>query len=60
MMQRWWRGVRSRVDARDVCLLAGLGLTSGGSYWISPPVGLLAPGVILLWLALSPAASRRN
>lgn len=54
-MKQWWRA----VDVQDMCLLGGLALCSAGSYWVYPPAGLLVPGAVLLWLALSPVSRRK-
>lgn len=58
MVKRWVRALVSRFDVDDGVLLAGLGLTSAGSYWVYPPAGLLVPGLVLLWLALAPPPRR--
>jgi hypothetical protein len=57
--QRTARRLAAVCDVQDACLLGGLSLVSVGSYQVYPPAGLLVPGAVLLWLALSPAQRRK-
>jgi len=36
----------------DILVLVGLGLTTGGAWWIYPPLGLIVPGIALCCLGL--------
>ncbi len=40
------------IDARDVIALIGLGLLSFGCWLAWPPLGAIAPGLVLTWYAL--------
>lgn len=42
----------SKIEAREVALVAGVGLITAGAAEIYAPLGFLAPGVLVLAVAL--------
>jgi len=47
-------------NLREILFVIGLGLTSVGVARIYAPLGVIVPGVILMWLAIPPRPSRRT
>ncbi len=41
--------MRLNVDARDVLVVAGLGMVGAGLWWMYPPAALVVIGGILFW-----------
>lgn len=41
------------IDQRDIVGIIGVILIGVGCWWISPPIGLIAPGTILAWVAIT-------
>jgi hypothetical protein len=46
-------GARIGVDRRDIVGLVGVGLIGVGLWWVSPPLGLIVPGIILTYVAIN-------
>jgi DNA-binding transcriptional LysR family regulator len=55
MTKRWWQA----LEANDIAFLTGLACLSAGCGWVYAPAGLIAPGVVLLWVALKPVPGRK-
>ena len=53
-LRSWFRTAATVIDARDMMLLLALVLLSAGCWHWSPALGLIVPGVVLLWLAIGP------
>jgi len=46
------RDLLRHINARDVHFYAGVGLVAAGFYCVYPPLALIAPGVVFLYVSL--------
>lgn len=51
-MKRIWKYMAGVVDARDVMLVLGLAMLGAGCWMVWPPAGLIAPGLVLSYVAV--------
>jgi len=46
------RDLLRQINARDVHFYAGVGLVAAGFYYVYPPLALIAPGAVFLYVSL--------
>jgi hypothetical protein len=53
-MAAFWAACRSAIDLQDCVVFAALVMIGVGCWWLSPALGLIAPGSLLLFICLWP------